>query len=411
MSEARLIDSRYAFWRLAASLALGTIGGVGMWSPVVILPEVQAEFGVGRGTATLPITLLMIGFGLGGVLLGRAADRFGIVPVILAGIAALGLGYVWSGLAPSFWQFALANGLLIGTFGCAAVFGPLMADVSHWFRRYRGIAVATAAMGNYLAATLWSPVVEHFTVTQGWRPTMIGIGIFCVLAMLPLTLVLRRTVPLAEALAEAARGALGAAALGLSPRLLTGLLMFAGFACCVAMSMPQLHIVAYCGDLGYGTGPGATMLALMTGFGMVSRIASGLLADRVGGLATLLINSVLQTLAIALYLGFTSLPSLYVIAILFGLSQGGLVPSYAIIIRAYFPPSEAGARIGLVLACTMLGMAVGGWMNGVIFDITGSYTAAFINGVAWNVAHAALALFLLLRGRGHSTLRPAPVAA
>ena len=393
------VDSSYAWCRLAASLALGTIGGVGMWSAVVILPAVQAEFGVGRGTASIPIMLLMLGFGLGGVVLGRMADRFGIIPVVLSGIVALGLGYVWAGMASSFWQFALANGLLIGLFGCAALFGPLMADISHWFFRNRGIAVAVAAMGNYLAATLWSPVVQHFSATQGWRATMIGIGVFCVVTMLPLTLVLRRKVSRQDALANAARASLGADALGLSPRALQVLLMVAGVACCVAMSMPQVHIVAYCGDLGFGTAPGAEMLALMMGFGMISRLACGFVADRIGGLATLMISSVAQGSALVLYLGFSSLPSLYVISALFGLFQGGLVPSYAIIVRTYYPPQEAGARIGMVLGSTMLGMALGGWMNGVVFDVTGSYAAAFINGVAWNALHMAVVLFLLMRSR------------
>jgi len=396
------IDSPYSWVRLTASLLLGTIGGVGMWSAVVILPAVQKEFEVGRGTASLPIMLLMVGFGVGGVVLGRVADRVGIIPVLLAGIAALGLGYAWAGLAPSFWQFVAANGLLIGGFGCAAVFGPLMADISHWFHRRRGIAVAVAAMGNYLAATIWSPIVQHFTEAHGWRATMIGIGIFCVVTMLPLTLVLRRKVAAHDVKANAARVTLTPESLGLTPRSLQGLLMFAGVACCVAMSMPQVHIVAYCGDLGYGTAPGAMMLSLMMGFGMVSRLASGYMADRIGGLGTLMISSIAQGLAVALYLAFTSLPSLYVISALFGLFQGGLVPSYAIIIRTYYPANEAGARIGMVLGCTMLGMALGGWMNGVVFDLTGSYAAAFLNGVLWNVAHAVVVAFLLLRSRGGS---------
>ncbi len=393
------VDSSYAWCRLAASLALGTIGGVGMWSTVVILPAAQADFGVGRGTASIPIMLLMLGFGLGGVVLGRMADKLGIIPVMLAGIAAIGLGYGWAGMAPSFWQFALAHGLLIGLFGCAAVFGPLIADISHWFLRHRGIAVATAAMGNYLAATLWAPVVQHFTSTQGWRPTMIGIGLFCVITMLPLTLVLRRKVSRQDALVNAARASLGAETLGLSSRALQVLLIVAGIACCVAMSMPQVHTVAYCSDLGFGTAPGAHMLSLMMGFGMISRLASGFIADRIGGLPTLMISSVAQGSALVLYLLFSSLPSLYVISALFGLFQGGLVPSYAIIVRTYYPPHEAGTRIGLVLGATMLGMALGGWMNGVVFDMTGSYAAAFINGVLWNFLHIIVVLFLLLRSR------------
>ena len=184
-------ESAYAWLRLGVAVLLSTIGGVGMWSVVVALPAVQAEFGVARGSASLPYTLTMLGFGFGGVAIGRIADRFGIVTAIVAGIVVLGLGYVAAGSAASLWQLALAQGLLIGV-GSAATFGPLMADISHWFTRRRGIAVAICAAGNYLAGTLWPPVVQHFIAADGWRTTYVGVGIFCVATMLPLTLVLRR---------------------------------------------------------------------------------------------------------------------------------------------------------------------------------------------------------------------------
>jgi MFS family permease len=161
------------------------------------------------------------------------------------------------------------------------------------------------------------------------------------------------------------------------------------------MSMPQVHIVAYCGDLGYGAARGAEMLSLMLGFGIVSRIASGFVADRIGGIATLLIGSIAQVIALVLYLLFDGLMPLYVISALFGLFQGGIVPMYAIIVREYFPPSQAGTLVGLVIMSTIGGMALGGWMSGAIFDITGSYWQAFANGVLWNLVNIAIMLFLL----------------
>jgi MFS family permease len=178
------------------------------------------------------------------------------------------------------------------------------------------------------------------------------------------------------------------------------LLCIAGVACCVAMAMPQVHIVAYCGDLGYGATRGAQMLSLMLAAGIVSRIVSGLICDRIGGLRTLLLGSVLQGLALLLFLPFDGLVSLYVISALFGLFQGGIVPSYAIIVREHFPPAEAGARVGTVLMATLLGMALGGWMSGKVFDLTGSYHAAFLNGIGWNLLNLTIALFLLSRLRG-----------
>ncbi len=390
-------ESAYAWLRLAIALALGTIGNVGMWSFVVALPAVQAEFGVPRAEASLPFTLTMIGFGLGGIVTGRLSDRFGIVLPAAGGALALGLGYVLSGWASSLWWFALAQGLI--GFGSSATFGPLMSDISHWFTRRRGIAVAIASCGNYLAGTIWPPLVQHFIAADGWRATQVGIGLFCVVSMLPLVMALRRRVPElaagpADASAVAARGSLG-----VSSNALMALLCIAGVACCVAMSMPQVHIVAYCVDLGYGPARGAEMLTVMMGFGIVSRLAAGLVADRIGGLATLLIGSALQGVALFFYLWFDGLVSLYVISALFGFFQGGLVPMYAIIVREYFSPREAGTRLGIVLMATLFGMALGGWMSGAIFDLTGSYGAAFLNGLLWNFLNVAVVVWLLLRSQ------------
>ena len=388
------IESSYAWLRLVAALALGTIGSIGMWSFVVALPAVQAGFGVARADASLPFTLTMMGFGLGGVVMGRFADRYGIVWPVVIGALALGAGYALSGVAANITQFALAQGL-IGV-GSSATFGPLMSDISHWFARRRGIAVALASCGNYLAGTLWPPIVQYFVASEGWRATQVAIGVLCVVTMLPLLLLMRRPTPRSSEHAVAAATGSGDS-LGVSPNTLMVLLCIAGVGCCVAMAMPQVHIVAYCGDLGYGPARGAEMLAAMMGFGIISRIASGFLADRFGSLQTLLAGSVLQGVALFLYLWFDGLASLYVISALFGLFQGGIVPMYAIIVREHFSPAETGIRLGIVLMATLIGMAVGGWLSGVIFDLTGSYRAAFLHGLAWNALNGSIVLWLLLR--------------
>jgi MFS family permease len=323
---------------------------------------------------------------------------------VIVGTLALGAGMVAAGAAGSLWLYAIAQGLLVGV-GSSATFGPLVADVSFWFTRRRGIAIAICASGNYLAGAIWPPVVQHFIETVGWRTTNIGIGIFCVFAMLPLALVLRRPVPILDAAGGTGSSALRTPlSLGLSPAALQTLLIIAGTACCVAMAMPQVHIVALCSDLGYGAARGAEMLSLMLGFGIVSRLVSGAIADRVGGLRTLLLGSTLQGVALVLYLGSEGLVSLYVVSALFGLFQGGIVPSYALIIREFFSPREAGARIGTVIMATLFGMALGGWMSGAIYDLTGSYNAAFMNGIAWNLLNLSIAGWLLFR----STRRYAP---
>ena len=389
------IESSYAWLRLLVAVTISTVGGVGMWSFMVALPALQTDFGVGRAEASFPFTMVMLGFAGGGVLMGRLADRFGIAVPLAIGTLAVAAGYLATGMAPSLWLVSLAHALI--GLGCSASFGPLMADISHWFVQRRGIAVAIAASGNYIAGTIWPPVVQHFIATSGWRATHIGIGLFCLVAMLPLTLALRRRLNVHDS--EADNAADRMAEVPLSPFTLQVLLCIAGVACCVAMSMPQVHIVAYCGDLGYGVARGAEMLSMMLGFGIVSRIGSGFIADRIGGVRTLLLGSVLQGVALFLYLWFDGLISLYVISALFGLFQGGIVPSYAIIVREYFPPREAATRVGLVLMATLIGMALGGWLSGLVFDLTGSYRAAFLNGLGWNLVNVAIMVWLLQRTR------------
>ncbi len=395
-SPASDIDGRAAWLRLAVALALGTIGGVGMWSVVVVMPAVQADFGIGRGEAALPYTLAMLGFAGGGVLMGRLSDRFGIMAPVIGGSLLLGIGYALAAVAPSILVFALAHGLLIGL-GSAAVFGPLLAHVSFWFDRRRGIAVAIAASGNYLAGAIWPQIVRFSLDSLGWRATHLVIAVAVVVMMVPLALLLRRRPPVAEVGSTTLARSASPAALGLSPNMLTVLLAIAGIACCVAMSMPQVHIVAYCADLGYGVARGSEMLSLMLAFGIISRVASGFVADRIGGLATLLLGSTLQGLALVLFLTSDALTPLYIFSILFGLFQGGIVPSYAIIVREYFAPGEAGTRVGIALMATLLGMAFGGWISGVIYDITRSYQAAFVNGILWNLVNLAIVGWLLMR--------------
>ncbi len=384
-----------------------TIGGVGMYSMAVALGEVQAEFSADRGDASLPYTLTMIGFGFGGILMGRLSDRFGVfVPVVIGGIA-LGTGFAAAGLAPSLLQFTLVHGLLIGLLGCSATFAPLVADTALWFTRRRGIAVAICASGNYLAGTVWPPILQYFFDSVGWRATYVGVGIFCAASIVGLSFVLRVRPPALEAAAPGTTARRSELPLGLSPNALMVLLSIAGVACCVAMSMPQVHIVAYCSDLGYGAARGAEMLSLMLGFGIVSRLVSGWISDRIGGLRTLLLGSVLQGIALVLFLPFDGLVSLYVVSAMFGLFQGGIVPAYALIVREYFSPLEAGTRTGIVLMATLFGMAFGGWVSGEIFDLTGSYRAAFVNGIAFNLLNLSIAFWLLRRAQRRHQLLPA----
>ena len=393
-----VVDSPYAWFRLFISLLIMTIGNAGMWVIPVVLPVVQAEFQIGRADAALPYTLMMIGFGLGGVLMGRLSDRFGLFRPLLGASLAIGAGFVLAALSDTILGFALAHGILIGLVGCAVTFAPLMADTALWFARRRGIAVAVCASGNYLAGAVWPPLMEHFIATEGWRATYTGVGLFCTCSMGLLALLMRQAAPSAEA-------ATGSSTVDqqrerpfdLPPNIATAALCVAGLSCCVAMAMPQVHIVAYCTDLGFGAAQGAQMLSIMLACGIISRLVS--LSDRIGGIRTLVLGSALQCTALLLFLPFDGLVPLYIVSAMFGLFQGGIVPSYALVVRENFSPKQIGVRVGTVIMFTMLGMALGGWMSGKVFDLTGSYHAAFLNGIGWNLLNLVIAVTLLMRLR------------
>jgi len=393
------LDGSYAWFRVAVSLAMAAIGSVGLWSYVVILPLIEEEFSVGRGDASFPYTMTMLGFAFGNMAVGRMVDRYGVARPALVAIVGLCLGYLGVSQTDNFYVLNLYQGLFIGI-STAAGFGPLIADISKWFRKRRGLAMAAVASGNYLAGAIWPPIIQYVVETEGWRVAYAGIGVFCLVAMTPLALMLRAPPP-DEARLRAASG--GAAheeqvqTIGLSPRALQILLVIAGLGCCVAMSMPQVHIVAYCVDLGYEAARGAEMLSLMLAAGVVCRLSSGWLADKIGGVRTLLLGSVLQCVALFLYLPFDGLASLYVVSLLFGLAQGGIVPCYAVIVREYLPVSYAGRAIGVIIMSTVLGMALGGWLSGAVYEVTGSYTAAFLNGIGWNLVNILVMVLILLR--------------
>ncbi|MFM8824200.1 MAG: MFS transporter [Limnohabitans sp.] len=399
-SHADLIDSSYAARRLFITLLLMTLGGSSMYVVSVVLPEVQKEFGISRADASLPYTLMMLGFGAGGLVMGKLADKWGVHVSLWIGAVGVGSGFVLAGLSPNIWLFALAHGLLMGLFGSSSTFAPLLADTSMWWDKRRGIAVAVCASGNYVAGSIWPALAQQGVEALGWRETYVWIGVVCGVGMLVLSFLMRQRPPV---MATAAPGSVQQLAsekpFGLSINAAHALLCVAGLACCVAMAMPQVHIVAYCTDLGFGAARGSEMLSLMLACGIVSRLVSGVICDRIGGLRTLVLGSVLQGVALLMFLPFDGMVSLYVISALFGLFQGGIVPSYAIIVREYFPAQKVGVLVGAVIMATMIGMALGGWMSGKVFDLTGSYHAAFINGVLWNALNLGIALFLLWRSK------------
>ncbi len=403
MTDTDLHDTRYSWTRLALTLAIACVGNVGMWAVIVIMPDMQTEFGIDRGAASLPYTACMVGFALGSLLIGRWVDRHGITPVLIVTAVLMSAGFALTAFSSSAMVVTLLH-LAIG-FGSAANFGPLIADISHWFMRRRGIAVAITASGNYLAGAVWPLLLSGVQADHGWRGAYLALAIIVPLLVVPLSFALRPRVSEAASDRADSAAALRRTASGLSPRALQFFLILAGFACCMAMAMPQVHIVALCADLGFGPAVGAQMLSLMLLGGVASRLISGMLADRLGGVPTLLIGSVLQCIALMLFLGAGGITSLYLVSLIFGLAQGGIVPSYSIIVREYMPAREAGARVGYVTTATIVGMAVGGWASGWIYDVSGSYDLAFLNGIGWNMLNIGIVGMLLWTSGRRSVMR------
>jgi MFS family permease len=390
-------DSLYSWTRLLIALLLATVGNIGMWVVVIVLPDIQQEFKIDRGTASIPFALTMVGFAIGNWVMGHVVDRYGITKTIILAATVNTAGYIAAMYVNSVYYLSILQ-FFIGL-GTAAAFGPLIADTSHWFLKRRGIAVALIASGNYFSGAIWPPLFNNTLQSDGWRDVYWILALSTIFIMIPLSFLLAKKISEETARISDAASSDKRQNVSISPKALTILLSIAGIGCCVAMSMPQVHIVAFCIDLGFGPAVGAEMLSLMLIGGIISRLINGLIADKLGGVYTLLIGSTLQCIALFLYLPFDGLVSLYIVSLVFGLSQGGIVPSYAIIIREYLPGADAGTRVGFVMMCTIMGMAIGGWMSGWIYDLTGSYAAAFWNGIVWNFLNIAIVLFLITRNR------------
>ena len=385
----------YPLIRLTTALALMTLGCSAMYAGVMVLEPLALELGTGRGNSSLIYGTFMIGFALGGVVMGRLADRMGIMIPALIGSLALPAGFYLAAHASSILEISLAFSLLCGFLGSSFSMAPLIADISHWFSRRRGLAIGIAFSGSYVAGAIWPPILQRMFDAQGWRESFIDLALLTLIFMALLSLLLYPRPPTNEQLPTAGSANSTLTNSAISAGTLQSLICLAGFGCCVAMAMPQIHIVPYVMDLGHPAIRGAEMLGLMLGFGVISRIGSGWLSDRIGGLATLLLGSALQLAVLIAFLTGNSLVFLYGISIAFGLSQGGIVPSYTIILRAFFPPKQAGWRISTSFLFTVAGMAFGGWIAGLLYDLTGSYTVSFLNAIGFNILNLWIAASLI----------------
>ncbi|MDP6706209.1 MAG: MFS transporter [Alphaproteobacteria bacterium] len=401
------IETAYGWLVVTASTLILSVTFGGTYLVVVGLKPIAADFGWPRSIPSLAYTVIYVGAGFGGILMGWWSDRRGMFGPAIIGAVAIALGSILTGYSTEMVGFLFAQGILVGLIGNGAMFAPLMSNATRWFDRRRGMAVAIVASGQPLAGALWPSIFRWSIDAYGWRMSMIGYGIVALVIVLPLSLALRRPRPGNTPGSMPSRGEMDAdgRVLGLRANLVLAMLGVAIVGCCIAMSMPMVHIVAYCSDLGYSAARGAEMLSLLLACAFMSRLIFGWTADRIGGLKTILLSSGLQAMVLSFYTLFDGMLGLYLLSALFGLVFGGIVPSYSLVVRELFPENQAGWRTGVVYLFGTIGMGLGGWLGGLIFDLTGGYQLAFITGVASNVVNLVLIMTLVWRSQPGPRLR------
>ena len=393
----------------------------GLFLLVVSLKQMAGDFDWPRTVPSLAYAFFFAGTGIGGIAMGYWFDRSGAGPVTLLGLTMIGAGAVLASSIDSRWQLYLVYGVMMGVLGYASIYGPLCINVMRWFEHRRGFAVGLVTAGEGIGGTIWPPVFRHFNETAGWRETFLWFGVFVLVTALPLSVVLWRRMPvrdegsrdegrrIVDSHAEAP--SIRKRAIALSTFATQTVICLAIVGCCVAMAMPVAHLVAHASDLGHATARAAEMLAVALFTSTVIRLVGGaLLVDRFGGLVALLAFSGLQTAAMLCYAMVDGMLALYTVSALFGIGYGGISICYPVLVREHLPPAEAGRRLGVILLFGTLGMALGGWLAGYIFDSTGSYTPAFLVGATFNVANLIVVLGLINRTRagGGAPMRPAP---
>jgi MFS family permease len=397
--DTRSIETRTSWVVASVSLVLLGLSFGGPWITAVGLKEIASDTGGARQVPSLAVSLSLFGGAAGGLLMGRIANSYGIRWTVIIGSVMIAAGLFISSLGAP-WQLYIGHGLFMGLLGNAGLNAPLFVYVSRWFDRRRGSALALISSGGYLAGFVWPPIFERSIAYFGWRWTMIGFAILQLAVIVPLAIAFLRPPPEMEhEAAVAARGDARPKVLGWHPSVAFGMISLAGFLCCVTMSMPQQHLVAYCSDLGISATVGAAMLSVLLGMGFFGRQGWGWLSDRMGGVPTALLSSILQCIAMSGFLFTQDTVGLFAVSTAFGLGFSALIPAYVLTIRELYPMSEAHWRVPAVLLLTGSGMGAGGWLAGYLYDIYGYYTPAFVTGVAFNVANIAILFMLLVRQR------------
>ena len=395
---------------LVVSTYLVMTANGGMFLLVVSLKQMAGDLGWPRSVPSLAYALFFAGTGLGGIAMGWWFDRSGAGPVTLLGLTMIGIGAVLASSIGSPWQLHLVYGVMIGLLGYASIYGPLTVNAMRWFEHRRGFAVGLVTAGEGIGGTIWPPVFRYFNETAGWRSTFLWFGVFVLITAIPLSVMLWRRLPARDPASRDEGGRIvdslpgatttPARAIRLSTFATQTALCLAIVGCCVSMAVPVAHLIAHASDLGHATARAAEMLAIALLTSTVIRLVGGaLVVDRFGGLIALLVFSALQTAAMLCYAMVDGMLALYTVSVLFGSGYGGINICYPVLVRDHLPPAEAGRRLGVVLLFGTLGMALGGWLAGHVFDSTGGYPPAFLIGAAFNVANLVIVLGLISRTR------------
>lgn len=392
-------DTREAWIVASVALCILALAFGAPWIAVVALKPIAADTGGMRSVPALASALAWFGSGFGGILMGRIADRVGVRWTVMFGAAMIAVG-LWVASFGTPWHLYLGNGLFMGLLGLAGINAPLYVYVSKWFDRRRGSALALISSGSYIAGAVWPPLFERAIAHLGWRQTMVIYGLLALAVVIPLAAIFLRQ-PYEAPMPAPATLARGSArrVLGWPPNLVFAMMAAAIFLCCVTMSMPQSHLVAFCMDLGISASHGAAMLSVLLGTAFVSRQFWGLISDHIGGLPTVLIGSAAQAVTMAAFLLTQDEVGLFTVSAAFGLGFSGLIPAYVLAVRDLFPVREASWRIPALLLCSGSGMATGGWLAGIMYDAYGFYAPAFATGIAFNLANFAVVALLVQRQR------------
>lgn len=396
------VETAYSWVVACVALAVLAFSFGGAWISAVGMTAIAADAGGARSVPSLAGSLVWFGSALGGIAMGPLAVRHGIRWTVTGGAAMIGVGLAVSALGAG-WPLWIGHGLFMGLLGNAGINAPLYVYVSRWFDRRRGSALALISSGTYVAGAVWPPVFERAIAHYGWRTTMIAYGVVAVGAIVPLALVFLRAPPEPGGVVGSGAAPVHATTVfGWDRRLVFALIAVAPFLCCIPMAMPQAHLVAFCTDLGIAPARGAAMLSVVLGTAFVTRQFWGWVADRVGGLVTVLAGSLFQAMAMVAFLLTQDELGLFTVSALYGLGFSGIIPAYVVAVREFFPAREAGWRVPVVLFSSGSGMAAGAWLAGLLYDRFGSYGPAFATGLGFNLVNLMIVGLLLARRREHA---------